>query len=92
MNDACGCLLRIRETIHSLTPKELQLANFLLDHADRAVNMSIDVLAETCGVSVSTVVRLCKTLGYTGYKELIRNLYSDISSSQPDNTFEDITP
>lgn len=92
MNEPGGCLLRIREALHALTPKELHLAHFILDHPEQAVNMSIDELAENSDVSVSTVVRLCKTLGYSGYKELIRNLYSDMSSASSDNTFEDITP
>lgn len=92
MNEPGGCLLRIREALHALTPKELHLAQFILDHPEHAVNMSIDELADNNTVSVSTVVRLCKTLGYSGYKELIRNLYSDMSSVSADNAFEDITP
>lgn len=92
MNDPGNCLLRIREAMHVFTPKELQLANFILKRPDKALDMSIDELAEACDVSISTVVRLCKTLNYSGYKELIRNLYMDIFSSQPDNAFEDITP
>lgn len=92
MNEPGGCLLRIREALHALTPKELHLAHFILDHPERAVNLSIDEMAENSGVSVSTVVRLCKTLNYSGYKELIRNLFSDMTSASTDNTFEDITP
>ena len=93
MNENGGCLLRIREALHALTPKEQHLANFLLLQPERAVDMPIDDLAATCGVSISTVIRLCKSLGYTGYKELCRNLYSDLTApAQAESSFEDIHP
>ena len=93
MNENGGCLLRIREALHALTPKEQHLANFLLLQPERAVDMSIDELADICGVSISTVIRLCKSLGYSGYKELCRNLYSDLTApAQPESSFEDIHP
>ena len=93
MNENGGCLLRIREALHALTPKEQHLANFLLLQPERAVDMSIDELADICGVSISTVIRLCKSLGYSGYKELCRNLYSDVTAPvQQESSFEDIHP
>ena len=92
MNENGGCLLRIRETLHSLSPKEQQMARFLIEKPAVAVNMQIEEIAAACGVSVSTVVRLCKSLNYTGYKELCRNLYSDLSTVQEENHFEDIHP
>lgn len=92
MNENGSCLLRIRESLHALTPKELHVAKYILSHPDQAVNKSIDELAGACGVSISTVIRLCKSLSYTGYKELCRNLYSDLSSGHDDTGFEDIHP
>ena len=62
MTDNGSCLLRIRETMHALSPKEQQLAGFILAQPEIAVDMQIEELAAACGVSVSTVVRMCKSL------------------------------
>lgn len=92
MTDNGSCLLRIRETMHALSPKEQQLARFILGQPEIAVDMQIEELAAACSVSVSTVVRMCKSLNYAGFKEFCRTLYSDLSSSQEDSHFEDIHP
>jgi len=53
--------------------------------------MSIDELATSCGVSTSTVIRLCKNLRYSGFKDLCRSLCCDLSTGA-DVDFEDIMP
>ena len=88
-----GCSLRMKELMSTLTPKERQIAMFILDFPDEAVNMSIDELASTCGTSTSSVVRLCKTAGYSGYKELCRELAADLAFNQNDAiTYQDVRP
>ena len=92
MTGTGSCMLRIREALHALTPKERHLATYLLDNADQVINMSLDELSVASETSISTIVRLCKTLGYSGFKELCRSLYSDITSPTAEGDFEDITP
>ncbi len=92
MNANGGCLLRIREALHALSPKEMRLANYILAQPEAAVNLPIDRLAADSGVSASTVNRLCKSLHYTGYKEFCRGLYSDLTAPQDASEFEDIHP
>lgn len=92
MNVNAGCLLRIKETLHALSPKERRLAQFIIDQPESAVEMQIDEIAAACDVSVSTVMRLCKSLNYTGYKDLCRNLYSALPAASMDAGFEDIHP
>ena len=92
MNDNGSCLLKIRETLHALSPKEQQLARFILDQPEAAVDMQIEELASACSVSVSTVIRMCKSLNYAGFKELSRALYSDLAPSREESRFEDIHP
>ncbi|MDW7659081.1 MAG: MurR/RpiR family transcriptional regulator [Bacillota bacterium] len=88
-----GCMLRIQEMMSSLTNKEQQIASYILDYSGDVVRMSIDELASACNVSVSSVVRLCKTLGYSGYKELCRVLSMDLALNQQDNiTYTDVRP
>lgn len=92
MSQSSGCLLRIREALPSLSPRERQLASFILAQPRKAVDMQIEQIASACGVSLSTVVRTCKKLGYPGYKALSRDLYSDLSHARDDSAFEDIRP
>ena len=92
MNDNGSCLLRIRETMHALSPKEQQLARFILGQPEIAVDMQIEELASACSVSFSTVIRMCKSLNYAGFKELSRAFYSDLAPSREESRFEDIHP
>jgi DNA-binding MurR/RpiR family transcriptional regulator len=86
-------MLRIQEMMSNLTNKEQQIASYILDYPGDVVRMSIDELASACNVSVSSVVRLCKTLGYSGYKELCRVLSMDLALNQQDNiTYTDVRP
>jgi len=88
-----GCLLRIRELMNSLTPKEKKVAAYILEYPAEAINQSIDELATVCNVSISSVVRLCKSLGYSGYKELCRMLSTDLVLIQQESiTYTDVRP
>ncbi len=45
--------------------------------------MSITQLAEACGASEATVVRLCRRIGLRGYQELRIRLSADVATSPP---------
>lgn len=88
-----GCCLRLNELMHSLTPKEQQVASFIIEYPAEVINMSIDELASACGTSTSSVVRLCKSANYSGYKELCRVLSTDLVLNQSETiTYNDIRP
>lgn len=89
-----NCRFKLKEMLNSLTSKEKVLAQFIIDYPSDAVNMSIAQLAQACNTSVSTVVRLCKSAGYNGYKAFSRDLSIDIVQSQSSFTDEygDIQP
>lgn len=79
--------------MNSLTPKERKLASYILEYPAEAVNQSIEELARICDVSISSVVRFCKSLGYSGYKELLRMLSTDLVLIQQDSiTYTDVRP
>ena len=46
-----------------------RLAQFAIDHREEIPSMAISDFAEAAGASQTTVVRLCKELRYSGYKE-----------------------
>lgn len=88
------CRFKLKELMNTLTAKEQILAQFIIDFSSDAVNMSIGELAQACGTSISTVVRLCKSAGYDGYKAFCRELSVDLVQSQPasTDTYADIHP
>ena len=87
-----GCCLRLREMMTSLSPKERQVASFVLECPEKVVNMTIEEIATQSGTSASPVVRLCKSMGYSGYKELCRMLSSDLTASSTAISYQEITP
>lgn len=89
-----SCCFKLKEMLSSLTNKEKVLAQFIVDYPDHVVNMSIADLAQTCGTSISTVIRLCKSAGYDGFKSFCRDLSVDLVQSQTDreNEYDDIQP
>lgn len=63
------CLSSIKNKYSELTGKEKEAADYILKNSDKIVYMSIAELAEKSGVVKSAIVRLCQTLGYSGYTE-----------------------
>lgn len=88
-----GCCLKIKESLSGLTKKEKLVAEYVLQFPNDVPKMSIYELALASGTSPSSVVRLCKTLGYEGYKDFCRLLTADVSANQEnDIVYEDVRP
>lgn len=88
-----GCCLKIKESLSGLTKKEKLVAKYILQFPQDVPKMSIHELAAASGTSPSSVVRLCKSLGYGGYKEFCRLLTADVSANRPDGiVYEDVRP
>jgi DNA-binding MurR/RpiR family transcriptional regulator len=56
------------------------IADFILEHYDKAAFMTAAKLGEKVGISESTVVRFAVEIGYEGYPELQKNLQELIKS------------
>jgi DNA-binding MurR/RpiR family transcriptional regulator len=61
---------------------ESNIVNFLLEHPGNAVGVSAHRLAELTYTSPSTVVRLSRKLGFTGYKELQQALLYELAVAE----------
>jgi len=61
---------RIQEHYPKLSKSQKIIAEYILNHYDKAAFMTASKLGEKVGVSESTVVRFANTLGYDGYPEL----------------------
>jgi len=63
-------LERIENKMQEFTPKQRMLAQFITQYPETVGLLSITKLAKKTGISESTIVRFCHTLGYEGYSQL----------------------
>ena len=59
----------INRTYYALTHAERGIADYVTSHSQKILTMSIIDLAQSCGVSSSTLFRFCRHLGYKGYRD-----------------------
>ncbi len=88
---------RIHEKEGAFSKGQKRIADYILEHYDKASFMTAAKLGETVGVSESTVVRFASEIGYDGYpmlqralQEMIRNKLTSIQRIQLAN--EQIDP
>ena len=87
------CCVRLKEAMDTFSPMEQQVASFIMSFPAEIPDMSIEELAKACNTSVSSVVRLCKSANYNGYKDFLRVLSTDLVIHQSkDVTYSDIKP
>jgi DNA-binding MurR/RpiR family transcriptional regulator len=75
-----SALARIRSQRQVLAPAEMNVADWIIKHHEQVVSMSMAQLAQTCGVSDTTVLRFCRAVGFQGYTDLKLALVRDMSS------------
>lgn len=61
--------MKIRSAYSTLPTAERKVADFILENAEKASLMVINEIAEAAGVSVPSVTRLAKKLGYDGFMD-----------------------
>lgn len=74
-----GSILRLREIRGELTQSELRVADYFESHLNELIETPILTVAESCGTSKSTVVRLCKRVGYKGYKDFLNAVSAELA-------------
>lgn len=72
----------VRAALPTLRPSERRVADFVLSDPGAAVGLAITDLAEHCQTSVASVVRFCRTMGFSGYAEFRRELASSVGREQ----------
>lgn len=84
---------RIQEGMPNMSKGQKLIANYIIDHYDKAAFMTAAKLGEVVGVSESTVVRFAIELGYEGYpklqkvlQELIKNKLTAIQRIEVSST------
>ncbi len=70
MDDQQNLVERLNLSGKRLSKSHRRIADYIVDHYDKAVFMTAAVLGEQVGVSESTVVRFAIALGYEGYPQM----------------------
>ena len=67
MQDMQDMIERLNHSGRKLSKGHRRIAQYIVEHYDKAVFMTASRLGESVGVSESTVVRFAAVLGYEGY-------------------------
>ena len=73
-----SCVLRINAVYDSLKSAEKRLADFILASPDTMGQYTILELATCSETSYATISRFCRKIGFSGFKELKKNLETNI--------------
>lgn len=71
-------ILKMKALRPSLSKSEQQVIDYICEHPEQVIYLSVADLAEKSGVSDATVVRACRSLGASGYQDLKVTLAQDI--------------
>ncbi|AQU76827.1 MULTISPECIES: MurR/RpiR family transcriptional regulator [Priestia] len=89
--NAVNVLLRIESSLYELPKSERKVAQYILEHPEQVVRMTIHELAAQANASSSAVTRLCRSLEVGSFSELKVSLSSHISRPEKAG-FYDIEP
>ena len=79
MQDMQDMIDRLNQSGKRLLKGHRKIAQYIVEHYDKAVFMTASKLGESVGVSESTVVRFASAMGYEGYPQLQRSLQELVS-------------
>lgn len=76
--------MKLSSVYSTLPPAEKKVADFILANPDEAAHMVINEIARRSGVSVPSVTRLARKLGYNGFMDFRVSLASGTSAVKPE--------
>lgn len=77
-------VVRLQEYRKQASSAEIEVIRFLLDNPERSTKLTIHSLAKETYTSSSTVIRLCRKLGLSGFRELIHSLVYEFAIMESD--------
>lgn len=69
-----NALLRLRAHYSALRSSEKRIADYILSNPEETIYQSITMLAEKVKVSETSIIRLCKAIGYSGFQDFKINI------------------
>lgn len=88
-----NALIRLRENLSLMNQSQRAAAEYIIAHPDLVRSYTVYDLAKESFVSCATIVRMCKVLGFHGYKDFHRSLQTElaIQDEQLSLSAEDLT-
>ena len=80
-----GIVKQITAGYGDLRKSEKRAADYILRHMELAAGLSIDRLAKAADVSQPTVLRMLRSLGFSGYKDFKYRLVSEMAQSEAES-------
>ena len=80
----------IRKNYNNMTKRQKMIAKHLMDFPRDVAFQTAKQIGQACGTSETTVIRLCYTLGYSGFSELQKEIQTSLleDSTSPANPIE----
>ena len=72
-------LKRIEKQMSDLSPAQQRVAQWLLAHPKQAASATLAEVASCCGTSEPTVIRFCRHIGLSGFRELALRITEALS-------------
>ncbi len=71
------------ENIYNLNELEIIIYNYVIEHPKEVLHMPIKELAKKTHVSTTTILRFCRTMGFSGYSEFKVRYKYFLETSKP---------
>ncbi|WP_010647728.1 MurR/RpiR family transcriptional regulator [Oceanobacillus massiliensis] len=91
MSHTKGGLVILKEMVNSLPPSERKIAEYILENPEESILLTALMLGERSKTSSAAVIRLCKSLGFSGFQELKIRVAGDLQK-QSVTEYRDIEP
>ncbi len=75
-----GTNFKLEEYRRYASPAEASVLDFVVGDVEGAAGLTVRELADACGASVSTIMRLVRKLGYHGYRDFQQALIYDLAA------------
>lgn len=73
-------LIKLREMVPTLSATEKEIADFILSESGRVPDLTVRELAAETFSSPSSVIRICRRLGFSGYRDFHKNLVQELAT------------
>ncbi|AXI10061.1 RpiR family transcriptional regulator [Oceanobacillus zhaokaii] len=91
MSHIKGGLVILKEMVNRLPPSEKKIAEYILLNPEESILLTALLLGEKSNTSSAAVIRLCKSLGFSGLQELKIRIAGDLQVESV-NEYRDIEP
>lgn len=78
-----SCFQKIRAIHGTMSSTEANIAAYILKNPEKTISSSTEEMSKASSTSQASIIRFCKILGYTGFKEMKIRMAQELGSSVP---------